>query len=328
MHTPLINAARTLAQACIVMLAVAHGAHAAPATEESLRRYFEIAKSERMIGTAIDAMFEIEAREWQAESDPKKKAELKARFERTSAIIRQQVAWNKIEPVAIESYQKHLQESEVQELLVQAQSPLGQMIINKVTPALLKQPPVVALHLARRIEELRERKDGSVPPPVALPQPPAGSKEALALALMLDWPGARDDFNKNMADIETRGLEMAAAFDSEATAGIGEEVRRFSKAIRNEIKFEEMAAIEARMIAGELNETEMAALIEEHKNPARAAQRIKIAQADAELMTRMSAAMQSGDVLKQLADADDEEAPATPAKPRKPARAAKVPAKK
>ncbi|NHZ79945.1 hypothetical protein F2P44_11750 [Massilia sp. CCM 8695] len=322
MHTPFINAARALAQACIVLLALAHGAHAAPATEETLRRYFEMANSARMVVAATDAMLEIEAREWQGESDPKEKAKLKARFERTSAFVRQQVAWDKIEPVAIESYQKHLQESDVQELIAQAHSPLGQTIINKVTPALLKQPPVVAAYMAKRIEEIRERKDGSVPSPVVPPQPPAGSKEAQALAMMLGWPRARDDFDKNMADIETRGLEMAAAFNDEATAGIGEELRRFSKAIRNEIKFEEIAAIEARMIAGELSEAEIAALSEEHNNPARVAQRIRIGLADAELMARMSAAVQSSDAFKQLANADSDDAP------RKAARAGKAAAKK
>ncbi|MDM5180600.1 hypothetical protein PO883_25800 [Massilia sp. DJPM01] len=302
---------RSLAQACIVTLALSQAAHAEPATKESLQRYFEVAKSERIADTAAKAMLRKEGGALQAENDAREKAKLTARYERLYGIVRKHVVATVFGPKAIADYQQYLQESDVKDMIVMAQSPFGQTFLEKINPVLQMQPAVIDGYVSKRMQEMKARTDDSVPPPVALPQPAAGSKEALAQAMMLEWPGARAQFTKGMAQVADKSLEQAASFESQGNADLAKRVRRFATAVRTEFKFEEVAAAQARMIAEEMSEADIVALTAENKNPARFAQRHNIEQIEAELMGRAGAALKSEELKKQLAG---EQAAAKPAK--------------
>ncbi|MDQ1920204.1 hypothetical protein [Massilia pseudoviolaceinigra] len=311
MQPTFTKVARSLAQAFIVTLALSQAAHAEPATRESLQRYFDAAKSERIADTAAKAMLRNEGGALQAENDPKAKAKLATRYERLYGSVRKHVVSTVFGPKAIADYQQYLQESEVKDMIVMAQSPFGRNFLDKVNPVLQMQPAVVDGYVSKRIEQMKARTDDSVPPPVALPKPAAGSKEALALAMMLEWPGAREQFTKGMAQVAEKSLEQAASFESQGNTDLAKRVRRFATAVRTEFKFEEVAAVQARMIAEEMNEADIATLTAENKNPARFAQRHKIEQIEAELMGRAGASLKSEEMQKLLAG---EQAAARPAK--------------
>ncbi|NHZ95113.1 hypothetical protein [Massilia sp. CCM 8734] len=332
MHASINSAVRYAASALVFTLAMAQAAHAEPATKESLQRYFAIARFEHKNAAEVEAMLALDARQWQNEQDAAYKATLKARFERMAAITREYLGWNVIEPITIGSYQAVLQESEVQALIAEAQSPRGQVYIDKVGPALLKQPAAVAAHLARRVEEIRLRVLDNLPPAPAPPPAPATPKEALAQKLMLNWPGAREEFTSNMAGVEARAHDLFSTTENKDLADIAVEIRRYATALRTEITFEEVSAIEARMMAAELSEAEIAGLIEDQNDPARAAQRARLEQAEARLVEDMLASPQIVEMKKRLekayfAEYDTAPASAAPASKARPAKKIRSPAR-
>lgn len=73
-----------------------------------------------------------QAREWKEETRPKERAEKKALYEQADKTIRKYINWPAIETLAIESYQKQLDEADVRQMIVHAQGPVGQPELMKV----------------------------------------------------------------------------------------------------------------------------------------------------------------------------------------------------
>ncbi|MDQ1817372.1 DUF2059 domain-containing protein [Massilia sp. CCM 9210] len=315
LHMPVIGAARSLARACMVALALSQPAWAEPATRESLGRYFSISKTERLSDSMAAAILEAAAPPWPDQTDTGKQAERKATHELMSAILRERAGWSVIEPGAVAIYQQHFQESEVQALIAQAQSPFGQTFIDKIAPAMRKRAPAVQAHIAERTAQFMTLNPDSTFTAVPLPLPRAGSKEALALAMMLEWPAARARFDANMARLETMAVEVTGADGVVQSAGQSEQSRRFARMLREQFKFEEIAAVEARVMASELDEADIAALIENNRNPERAAQRIKIELAETELAAHVHAYLQSIDLRGLATMAQRKEQTIEPATP-------------
>ncbi|NHZ87843.1 hypothetical protein F2P45_02175 [Massilia sp. CCM 8733] len=292
MHASLISAGRYAATAFVFTLAMAQ-AHAAPATKETLHRYFEVSKISSLTDNVVDTMSAVKAKEWKEETKPKEKAKKKAMYDQTNKIIRKYVKWSALEPIAIETYQKELEEADVQEMIVHAQSPVGQIITNKMTPAIIKQLPEVGKYLEERVEALSAQKPGAPAPAPLPPAPPANRKEALARTLMLEMPGAREEFTAMMATMSERMMESVAVLVGEDSAtGMEAETRRLATLFKEQVTFEEIVALKARAIGNDLSEADLSAVIEDNKKPARRAQLIKAKKAEAAMQERMNTYLQ------------------------------------
>ncbi|RSZ59651.1 hypothetical protein HF313_12935 [Massilia atriviolacea] len=291
MHTSLISAGRYAATALLFTLAMAQ-AHAAPATKESLRRYFEVAKVASLTDNAIETISAAQARDWKEETDPKEKAGKKAVYDKADQTIRKYINWPVLEPLAIESYQKLLDEADVQGMTVHAQGPVGQLITNKLTPALIAQLPAIGQHIEQRVDAIIDQDDAAPKPAVAPPAPPANRKEALARTMLGDYPGVREEFDAMMGTIEARMMQSAAMFMGEQAAKMEAQMKTYGARIRDQITFDEITALKARLLADALSEAEMHAIIDDNKKPARRAQLVKAKKAEAELQVRMNTYLQ------------------------------------
>ncbi|CUI03754.1 hypothetical protein [Massilia antarctica] len=328
MQALVTSIARALAQAFIVILALAQAARAEPASTESLRRYFAVSKTARLVDSMVETVLAIVAPPAPAGANPERRAAYDAKHERIGATLRERTGWSISEPLVIGAYQPRFQESEVQALIAQAQSPFGQAYIERIAPAVLKLEPAVQAHIAARSAQFMTLNPDSTFTAVPLPPPLPGSTQAMALVMMLEWPGARERFDANMSALETMTVETTGADGVVRVIGQSEEGQRFARLLKEEFKFEEIAAVQARVMAADLSEADIAALTGHHRNPEHAAQRIRIEQAETELAIRMGRYIKALDPLGLEREAQwDREAltikPARPAKARrsrKPAR--------
>ncbi|UOD28326.1 hypothetical protein INH39_23130 [Massilia violaceinigra] len=292
MHASLMNAGRYAATALVFTMAMAQ-AHAAPATKETVRKYFDVTKASSLTDNVVETISAMQAKERKEETNPKEKAKKKAMYDQTNKVIRKYVKWSALEPIAIESYQKELDEADVQGMIVHAQSPAGQIITNKMTPAIIKQLPAVGKHLEQRIETLSAQKAGAKTPAPVPPAPPANPKEAMARTLLSEMPGAREEFAAMTASMEARMIQNVNMVMGEGgSSGMEPEMKRIAKLFKEQVTFDEIVALKARMLASDLSEADMSAVIEDNKKPARRAQLIKAKKAEAAMQARMNTYLQ------------------------------------
>lgn len=291
MHASLMNTARYAATALAFALAMAQ-AHAAPASTDTLRRYFEVAKVASLTENAIETIAGAQAKDWKEETDPDKKAKKKAVFDQADKTIRKYVNWPVLEPLAIASYQKLLDEAEVEDMIVHAQGQVGQLITNKLTPALIAQLPAIGQHIDQRVETIIDQDDKAPKPVPAPPVPPANRKEALARTMLRDYPGVREEFDAQMGTIEARMMQSAAMFMGEKAGAMQVQMKAYALRLREQITFDEITALKAGLLGDALSEAEMKAIIEDYNKPARRAQLIKAKQADAALQASMNTYLQ------------------------------------
>lgn len=287
-----MNAGRYAATALVFTLAMAQ-AHAAPATKETVRKYFDVTKASSLTDNVVETISAMQAKEWKDETDPKEKAKKKALYDQANKVIRKYIKWSALEPIAIESYQKELDEADVQGMIVHAQSPVGQIITNKMAPAIIKQLPAVGKHLEQRIETLSAQKAGAKVPAPVPPAPPANQKEALARTLLSELPGAREEFAAMSAGMEARMMQSVNMVMGEGgSSGMEAEMKRIAKLFKEQVTFDEIVALKARMLASEMSEADMTAVIEDNKKPARRAQLIKAKKAEAAMQAKMNTYLQ------------------------------------
>ena len=170
--------------ACVLMssLLAVHPAHAAPATKESLYKYFEVNNVPDLVERTIEAVGSAQSKAWQDETDPVAKAKKKAQFDKVDAIVRKDITWKALEPIAVQSYQRRLEEADVLALIAYAESPGGQVQVKRLTPALIAIAPALHGHIDKRVDEIFDREEGAASD-AKLEKLAAGGKEALAYTM-------------------------------------------------------------------------------------------------------------------------------------------------
>lgn len=257
--------------ACVLMfnLIAVHSAQAAPATKESLNKYFEVNNVSDMVKRSIEAVGSAQAKAWQDETDPAAKAKKKAQFDKVDAVIRKYITWKALEPIALESYQRRLEETDVRALIAYAESPDGQMHIKKLAPGVIATVPALLGHIDKRVDEIVDRKEGApAPAPAKIQKPAAGSKEALAYTLLTEMPGSREEYKHRMAGMEKAMLQAAEMFGAKGNKKMTASMKRHAANIQREISYEELIAVQAKALADQLTEAEYNALITSHRQPA------------------------------------------------------------
>lgn len=256
--------------ACFLFLntMLAHAALAAPATKDSLQKYFAVANSSALATRAVDALSAAQAKEWQDETDPAEKAKMKARFDRFDALIRKHVTWKAIEPIMVENYGRHLQEEDVRALIAYGQSPSGRVRFEKLAPAVLKGLPQLMAHLDQRVDEISDRQEGK--PTAGRPvfkKPADGTKDALAYTLLLELPGAREEFKLRMAAIDAAMLKNLEMIAGEENNEMREHVKAMAATLQREVSFEDIATLQIPAVVDSVTDAELALLIADHRKP-------------------------------------------------------------
>jgi hypothetical protein len=241
------------------------------ANAQSVKEFFRVTNAALITEQAVNALAAPRLKEWQDETDPEKKARMKASFELTDKIIRKHIQWSKIEPLAIASFMKSLQENEVNQLIVYYRSPIGRIRVEKLAPAIIQGLPNVFAYLDKRIDEIVDREPGQTPAertlPAQIPKVASRSIDKAALAMIMSMPDMKSEFRDRMSNIETniaKNMELLLGENAGAVESV--EIKRLVAAIQNEITFDDVAQLFAATIADHLSESEILLLTEDNKD--------------------------------------------------------------
>lgn len=269
MSKTLLHPMRWLACFLMFNLIAIHPAQAEPATKESLNKYFEVNNVPDLVKRAVESVAGVQAKAWQDETDPAAKAKKKAQFDKVDAIVRKYITWKALEPIALASYQRRLEEADVRALIAYSESPGGQVHIKKLAPGLIATVPALLGHIDKRVDEIVDRKEGApAPAPAKMQKPAAGSKEALAYTLLTETPGSREEYKHRMAGMEKAMLQAAEMFGAKGDKKMTASMKRHAANIQREISYEELISVQAKALADQLTEAEFNILITEHRQPA------------------------------------------------------------
>lgn len=277
--------------AMVVLLAPMAAFAAQEASKESLVQLFQVKNEASLVDQALESLSAIFAKSWQNETDPQEKAKKKEYFDVAEQTIRKHFNWSTMEPIAIECFQKRLQEDDVNALITYFGNPVGQLRVTKVNPALVKGLPQIMDYTNKRAEEIVERQLSKHPTKksVAWKRPVAGTKEAAAFTLMLEMPGVRQAFESKMSNLEAHMLKNADMFTgAKGGSAVKSQFARVVKALKKEISFDEFAALYAKILADSLSDEEIATLIEDNRQPATKALLTKLDGAEHDMQARLS----------------------------------------
>ncbi|WP_167086896.1 DUF2059 domain-containing protein [Massilia frigida] len=285
MRTPLSSAVRFVTHLALASLVLCQAAQAAPATEAGLREYFRLAGTERHLSISTEAFKKGYEEDWRKESDPVQKASKKMVMDHFNEVVSTKMTWEKLEPLAVESYLQELSDSDVQEMIAHANSPAGKVSNQKMIPALLAQLPAIQQYMTAVLSELTNRKG----PPKPLPAMPApGPNDALLQTFLRAIPGEKEEFEGRIAPTVDM---MASALTRNETAKSRARIARAVASVKKRLSFDNVTALKARMLGNALSADEINLLIEDNRRPERQAQLRKVRQAEQEFQGRMMGAM-------------------------------------
>ncbi|MDQ1920203.1 DUF2059 domain-containing protein [Massilia pseudoviolaceinigra] len=285
MHTPLSSAVRFVAQLALASLVLCQAAQAAPATDARMREYFQAVGTERHLSISSEAFKKGYEEDWSKERDPVQKASKKIAMDHFNEVVSTKLVWEKLEPLAIESYQQELSDSDVQEMIAHANSPAGKASNQKLIPALLGQLPMIQQYLMAALSELTNRKGPSKPLPA---MPPPGPNDALLQSFLRDIPGEREEFEGRIAPTVDM---MASALTRNENAKSRARIARAVASVKKRLSFDNVTALKARMLANALSAEEINLLIADNRRPERQAQIRKVRKAEQEFQGRMMGIM-------------------------------------
>ncbi|NHZ95112.1 DUF2059 domain-containing protein [Massilia sp. CCM 8734] len=285
MRTRVAGIWRLLAQACLATVMLTQVAQAAPASKASLRAYFEAAGMAHQMSTSMQALAQAQEDEWQAESDPLRKAAQKGVLDDFNARMRTRMVWSKVEPLAIASYQAHLSEDEVKALIAHARTPAGQVRYRKLNPAMIRQLPAVQKYLLTTFARIAGNPAPAAP---AAAPPPAAPEQALLLTYLRGVPGEKEAFEDDMAALEDlMGLSIDAGDDEAGEALLA----RTLADMKAQLSFDNVTLLKARLLGGVLSADEIALLIDDNRHPQRGEQLRKLRKAERKFQQRLMNSM-------------------------------------
>lgn len=131
------------AAAALVFLVAAQCAAAAPASDASVRQLLEISQARKLVDAMlgqVDAMMTRgiqDALKGNAPTPKQEQAIAKMKNEMV-ALLKEQLTWEKLEPMYLRLYRETFTEDEVQGMLVFYRTPAGQAVIHKM-PVLMQR---------------------------------------------------------------------------------------------------------------------------------------------------------------------------------------------
>jgi hypothetical protein len=196
------------------------------------------------------------------EEDPERKKVKQRQHEKVAELLRKEMTWQKLEPIAVETYSKHLQEEDTQAMLAFLATPAGQDFTLKYMPALVTGI-IGARELAGQRTELiwAALFEGKpYPEPMNSPKKPKDATE-LAAQSLIERSG-RAMFAQRISEMDAVIQQQLRVFGP--TLGIStpqqleSKLADFSKAFRNDANFNAymqpfVTALSAVLTESELN---------------------------------------------------------------------------
>jgi len=293
--------ATTLLLGCGLALA----AQAVPPSVESVRALHQALGSERY---TRDAMTQIEQQHADsiASAPAEQRADKAREHEAVSALLRELMAWPKLEPLAIEAFRSQLEAGDVVALRTFLASPAGRLYVDKYTPAVL-QGTIESMALAGERAEMISVAvfdDGELPPPMVAPAAPETAREKAAASLINGF--ARSQFELQMAEMNTAMQDqlraLAPALGITDQARLQQELDAFASAFREDANVEAYMRPLVAALATQMDEDELKRLGQAFSDPGWKALEAKLDKANAAFQTALEADMQQR-VLPRLIEA-------------------------
>ncbi|WP_137937623.1 DUF2059 domain-containing protein [Chitinivorax sp. B] len=275
----------------VLLASYAHAGQGA--SPEQLRQLFEVSRSADLVDKVLGMLEQQNAATWQNEPNPDKQAEMKTKHERVAAVIRENLNWTKLEPMAIEVYQRHYDDKEVQSEIAYLSTPAGKVWLDKVAPLMADLLPRTVAYMETRFDEIQKRILANKPAPTRRPVKPklptdTKGKTAYALVSELSVLSSKPQFDARMANLENDMLSSVAA----AAGGVDDETRtmikKIAKELKREVTFEELKPIMADSFASQLSEGEMKLLLADVQRPERKNQIRQRTQTETDLNTKLN----------------------------------------
>ncbi|CUI03753.1 hypothetical protein [Massilia antarctica] len=284
MHASLSSAVRFVGHLVLASLVLCQAAQAAPATEAGIREYFQLTGTEAHLNIATEAIEKGHEEAWRNERDPVQKEGKKMLMDLVKEVASADLTWEKLEPLAIASYQQELSDSDVQDMIVHARSQAGKVTNQKWIPALLEHLPAIQQYIKAAFSELNNKKG----PPMPIPaMPPPGPNDALLQTFLRDIPGDREEFEERVTPMVTMAGVLAQGDNTKNRTRRARAVAT----VKQRLPFDNITALKARMLANVLSADEINLLIEDNRRPQRQAQLRKVRQAEREFQARTPGAM-------------------------------------
>jgi hypothetical protein len=121
----------------LISLFLSSVSSAEPAKMDSLRALFKALEMENSSRSAMKEIEEQHGASVAMEEDPERKKVKQRQHEKVAELLRKEMTWQKLEPIAVETYSKHLQEEDTQAMLAFLATPAGQDFTLKYMPALV-----------------------------------------------------------------------------------------------------------------------------------------------------------------------------------------------
>ena len=149
---------KTLTAIAITLCSVA--CSAAPPSDDSIRTLFKVMKAESLL-ESIYADIEPSMRQAMAKAyagktlNEKQKAVIDRAPQRMSKVLRDELSWEKMEPMQLSIYRESFEQSDIDALIAFYKSPVGQSYINKMPIVTQKAMSAVQVHLQQVMPRLK-----------------------------------------------------------------------------------------------------------------------------------------------------------------------------
>lgn len=303
-------------------------AAAAPLSEATLHTLLATEQVPERMRQAMDAMARAQEEAIARIPDAAERSRQRAAHAAARPTLERHFEWTRLQPMVSEVYRAHYTEADAQALLAFYATAPGQLHLHQLQPATIQAAIALMQFMDQRVDAILETSDdqgqptqpprGSAPPP---PRPPAwqAGTEQDALAGELAQLLMRPAFEDRMQRLEAAMREQLSLLLPGAPSERQQQwLQQISQRIRAEVRFETVLPLIVQPLRARLSTDDLRVLLGSERQPARQAQRAKVAAASAALSARINAWTRDEvfpALLGAMAQADRAPPASTPASP-------------
>jgi hypothetical protein len=263
-------------------------ANADSAIADELRTMFQVLETEQQLIQVTTMLEQQHAATVAQETDPEKKAIKQRQHDAVAELLRQEMSWEKFEPMAIETYAKHLEKQDVEAMNDFLGSTEGKVYVKKYLPALMRGTMVsvtLAGERADLIHAALTNKETPLPEPMSAPETTDDSHQLIARKILTTF--RRKAFDKQMAELSGHMEEqmrmlgpMQGIIDKDE---MDKFIAEFSVAFEQDANFDAYMLPIANELTANLSEKELNGLFHVFTKPEWKSLETKTEAADGEL---------------------------------------------
>jgi hypothetical protein len=249
---------------------------------------FQALKVEQQLKQAMALLEEQHAATVTQEIDPEKKATKQHQHELLVELLRQEMSWEKCEPMAIEAYTKHLQRQDVDAMNRFLGSTDGKVYVEKYLPAVIKGTMASMQLAGERVDLIHAamtNEEIPLPEPMSAPGATDDPQEVIARKIIKTF--GREKFEKQMAELSTsveKQMRMLGPLQNlDDKDDLDKFIAEMSAAFKKDAHFDAYMQPIANELAANLSEKELKGLFQAFSKPAWKSLTSKMEAADIEL---------------------------------------------